>query len=91
LTALANRDLWFALADGNVMVVTRPRDDWSYADFRLFLGPMGAVAERRVGNVTGARDGGSTTITFDLDGTSAVARFFQSNSPMAGLHQALQH
>ena len=64
-----------ALADGDVMVVTRPRDDWSYEDFRLFLGPMGAVAERKVGNVVRAKDGGSTTITFDLDGSSAVASF----------------
>jgi len=64
-----------ALADGDVMVVTRPRDDWSYEDFRLFLGPMGAVAERSVGNVVRGKDGGSTTITFDLDGSSAVASF----------------
>jgi hypothetical protein len=64
-----------ALADGEVMVVTRPRDDLSYTDFRLFLGPMGAVAERKVNSVVRARDGGSTTITFDLDGTSAVASF----------------
>jgi hypothetical protein len=64
-----------ALADGDIMVVTRPRDDWSYEDFRLFLGPMGAVAERKVGNVVRARDGGSTTITFDLDDSSAVASF----------------
>jgi hypothetical protein len=64
-----------ALADGDVMVVTRPRDDWSYTDFRLFLGSMGAVAEREVSSVVRARDGGSTTITFDLDGVSAVASF----------------
>jgi hypothetical protein len=64
-----------ALADGDVMVVTRPRDDWSYEDFRLFLGPMGAVAERKVNSVVRALDGGSTTIAFDLDGTSAVASF----------------
>jgi hypothetical protein len=40
-----------ALSDGDVMLVTCPRDDWSYKDFRLFLGSMGAVAERRVSNV----------------------------------------
>jgi len=64
-----------ALTDGQVMVVTRPRDDWAYPDFRLFLGPMGAVAERTVSNVGRMLDGGSTKITFDLDGTSAVASF----------------
>ena len=63
------------LTDGDVMVVTRPRDDWSYTDFRLFLGPIGAVVERKVDSVLRAKDGGSTTITFDLDGTSAVASF----------------
>jgi hypothetical protein len=63
------------LSDGDVMVVTRPRDDWSYTDFRLFLGPLGAVAERQVSNVSRMKDGGSTTITFELDGGSAVASF----------------
>jgi hypothetical protein len=64
-----------ALADGHVMVVTRPRNDWSYTDFRLFLGPMGALAERQVSNVSRTKDGGSTPINFDLDGASAVASF----------------
>lgn len=64
-----------ALANGDVMVVTRPIDDWTYADFRLFLGPMGAVAERQMSSVARAKDGGSTTIAFDLDGMPAVARF----------------
>jgi hypothetical protein len=59
----------------DVMVVTRPRDDWTYADFRLFLGPMSAVAERKVSNVTRMLDGGSTTIAFDLDGSPARADF----------------
>lgn len=64
-----------SLADGNVMVVTRPRDDWAYTDFRLFMGPMGAVAERTVSSVQRATDGGSTTIGFSLDGASVVASF----------------
>ena len=63
------------LPNGDVMVVTRPRDDWSYADSRLFLGPLGALAERKVSDLSRAQDGGSPTITFDLDGSSAVASF----------------
>ncbi len=63
------------LPDQRVMVVTRPHDDWSYEDFRLFLGADGALDERHVGKVTRALDGGSTTIEFVLDGDNAVASF----------------
>lgn len=61
--------------DGSYMVVTRPRDDWSYSDFRLFLGPTTHMVERRVSYVTRALDGGSTIIDFDLDGVKAEASF----------------
>lgn len=64
-----------SLDNGDVLVVARPRDDWSYEDFRLFLGNVGAVTERRVSNVTRMRDGGSTLIDFDLDGQPAQASF----------------
>jgi len=60
--------------DGRRLVVTRPADDWSYEDFRLFLGAESLV-ERKVSQVLRARDGGTTDIHFDLDGTSAVAHF----------------
>jgi hypothetical protein len=63
------------LPDGQVMLVTRPVDDWSYTDFRLFLGPPNAVAERPVDSVTRAKDGGTTTILFELDGAQASAFF----------------
>ena len=63
------------LPDGRVMLVTRPLDDWSYQDFRLFLGPPSAVAERQVASVTRFKDGGTTTILFDLDGVQATAYF----------------
>jgi hypothetical protein len=64
-----------SLPSGEVMVVTRPRDDWSYEDFRLFLGNLGAVAERRVTDVARMLNGGSTYIRFDLDGQQAEAYF----------------
>lgn len=61
--------------DGNFMVVTRPTDDGSYADFRLFYGPASAISERTVSNVIRAKDGGSTKIDFSLDGVAASAYF----------------
>ena len=61
--------------DGRRLVVTRPEDDWSYEDFRLFLGPPERVEERKVDSVTRARDGGTTTIRFQLDGAAAEAFF----------------
>jgi hypothetical protein len=70
-------------ADGRFLVVVRPTDDWTYADFRLFFGPTDRVAERTVGSVTRALDGGSTIITFDVDGVSATASFpVISSGPM---------
>jgi hypothetical protein len=63
------------LPDGRRLVVVRPRDDWGYEDFRLFLGPPDRVEERKVDSVTRARDGGTTTIRFQLDGVSAEAFF----------------
>ena len=64
-----------SLPDGQVMLVTRPTDDWTYADFRLFLGPTTAVVERAVASVTRYKDGGTTDIVFDLDGAQADAYF----------------
>lgn len=51
-------------ADGNFILVTRPLDDWTYADFRLFYGPVLNMDEKKVDSVTRARDGGSTRIVF---------------------------
>jgi hypothetical protein len=61
--------------DGNFILVTRPTDDGSYEDFRLFYGPASAMDERVVSNTTRAQDGGSTRITFTLNGATATAYF----------------
>ncbi len=61
--------------DGDQLVVTRPRDDWSYEDFRLFYGEGTTLTERAVSNVLRALDGGTTWITFELDGSEAEALF----------------
>lgn len=55
------------LGDGRVMVVTRPRDDWSYEDFRLFFGSEERVVERVVESVQRGKGGGTTWIVFDAD------------------------
>lgn len=69
------------LPDQRVMVVTRPEDDWTYDDFRLFLGQVDSLLERRVDSVVRYKDGGSTTITFELDGAKAVASFPVVSTP----------
>jgi hypothetical protein len=61
--------------DGNGMhtiVVTRPRDDWSYEDFRLFYGAEGQLTEREVENVS---RGNATFIEFDVDGATYLVVF----------------
>jgi hypothetical protein len=63
------------LPDGQLMLVTRPTDDSAFTDFRLFLGPRDAIAERPVASVIRSRDGGSTKIVFGLDGAEATASF----------------
>jgi len=64
-----------ALPDGRQLVVTRPRDDMSYTDFRLFLGDGGQLSERKVVQVQRFKDGGSTLIVFVLDRVPATASF----------------
>ena len=47
---------------GHQIVVVRPRDDWSYEDFRLFYGAGSVLTERDVQEVLRAKDGGTTWI-----------------------------
>jgi hypothetical protein len=68
------------LADGRRVLVTRPQDDWSYGDFRLYLGSAAEVAERRVSNVERTRSG-TTTITFTLDFQAASVHFGSTLAP----------
>lgn len=63
------------LPDGRRMLVIRPQDDWTYDDFRVFVGPSERMEERKVTSVTRLRDGGTTTIVFELDGAKATAFF----------------
>ena len=62
-------------ADGARLVVLRPRDDWSYEDFRAFYGEGNELIECRVDSVTRLRDGGTTTVVFELNGKVVTALF----------------
>jgi hypothetical protein len=63
------------IEDGRRVLVVRPTDDWSYEDFRVFLGTPQQMIERDVQNVTRAKDGGSTRIELTLDDTPAELDF----------------
>jgi hypothetical protein len=58
-----------------LLLVVRPAEDWSYDDFRLFLGPLEHMRERDVQQVRRQRDGGTTNILFELGGKTADAFF----------------
>lgn len=67
---------YFARApSGELLLVVRPVDFESYEDFRLFYGEPDALFERELLSVTRARDGGSTTLVFVLDGAEVAASF----------------
>ena len=63
------------IPDGRALLVVRPRDDWTYQDFRVFFGTTDHMAERPVDQVVRYHDGGSPTINFTIDGVAAVASF----------------
>jgi len=60
---------------GERLVVIRPSEDWTYDDFRLFIGEPDRLVERQVESVLRARDGGSTWIRFDFHGETAEVSF----------------
>jgi len=61
--------------EDETLLVTRPAEDWSYEDFRVFHGADHTLVERKVSMVTRGRDGGSTTIVFDVEGETYSAHF----------------
>jgi hypothetical protein len=67
-----------SLPDGRRLLVTRPEVDWSYADFRLFLGPPARMLERKIANVS---RGSFTVIDFTTDQGQGRATFGSPLSP----------
>jgi hypothetical protein len=63
------------LEDGRTLIVIRPRDAWSYEDFRAFFGPVDDLVESPISEVERLSDGGSTTIRLEIDGDTATASF----------------
>ena len=64
--------------DGSRIVVTRPRDDWSYDDFRVFYGRGDQLIERVV---TQVGRGSFTIIEFVVDGANFKATFTSILAP----------
>jgi hypothetical protein len=64
--------------DGSRIVVTRPRDDWSYDDFRVFYGRGDQLIERVVKQVG---RGSFTIIEFVVDGADFKATFTSILAP----------
>jgi hypothetical protein len=62
------------LDDGRRVLVVRPADDWSFADFRVFLGTADRMLERDVREVSRTRDGKLTRIELTIDGEPAQLR-----------------
>ncbi len=60
---------------GDTLLVTRPQDDSTYDDFKLFFGKSKQLLERELTTVSRARDGGSTTLGFLVDGVEYTAHF----------------
>jgi hypothetical protein len=67
-----------AVQDGSQMVVTRPLDDWTYEDFRVFYGRDDRLVERTVHDVS---RGSYTSIDFIVDGSDYHATFSSILAP----------
>lgn len=61
-------------AAGDRIVVTRPADDWSYQDFRVFYG-SGAALDERTARDAGSSKSGSRYLTFEVDGATFELTF----------------
>jgi hypothetical protein len=74
------------MENGSSIVVTRPRDDFTFAAFRLFYGPSSAMVEYPVTDVgRGLSIGGSTTVRFSVGTVQYTAQFtFVTETPEDG-------
>jgi hypothetical protein len=61
--------------DGKTILVTRPEYDWSYEDFKLYYGTAEEMKQLTVLEVIRYRDGGSTSISFEIDSSTAEVAF----------------
>jgi hypothetical protein len=75
LPALAKVEYAAQVEPSDRLVVLGPEHLESFDDYVLFFGPPARVRQREVLVFGRARDGGTTTIEFDLDGRVATAHF----------------
>jgi hypothetical protein len=65
-----------SLPSGELLLVTSLPDNADYyGSFRLFYGEPAAVSEHEILTMRRGRDGGSTTLDFELDGTPVTLSF----------------
>jgi hypothetical protein len=63
------------IPDGRVLLVVRPRDDWTLEDLRVFFGTQGDLIERPVDHVDRLMGGDGTFVYFTIDGVAASATY----------------
>jgi len=66
------------VSNGNIVIVTRPQDDWTDTSFRVFYGTANAMLERPLINFSRGDD---TYITFQVDSAQYLAHFVMLFEP----------
>jgi hypothetical protein len=74
-----------------LIIVPTDEDGIDYEAFRVFFGRAGSLIEQPLIEVTRARDGGSTHVVFELDGSTADAFFPVDLSGMNPMPATLDH
>ena len=66
------------VSNGNIIIVTRPQDDWTDTSFRVFYGTTHAMLERPLISFSRGND---TYITFQVDSAQYLAHFVMLFEP----------
>jgi len=66
------------VSNGNIIIVTRPQDDWTDKSFRVFYGTAQAMLERPLISFSRGND---TYITFQVDSAQYLAHFVLTMAP----------
>jgi hypothetical protein len=67
------------VSNGDIIIVTRPQDDWTDTSFRVFYGTANAMLERPLISFSRGND---TYITFQVDSAQYLAHFVLLFEPM---------
>jgi len=69
------------VSNGNIVIVTRPQDDWTDKSFKVFYGTPNAMIERPLISFSRGND---TYITFQVDSAPYLAHFVLTMEPADG-------